>query len=51
MLHPRFALIGIIVVPAIVAFAVREPIAPVIALLVSVAIFIFYAKYYDKNKG
>jgi hypothetical protein len=51
MLHPRFALIGVIVLPGIVAFASQEPIAPVITLLVSVAIFIFYGKYYDKNKN
>ncbi len=51
MLHPRFALIGVIVIPLVVALVSQEPIAPVIALLVSVAIFIFYGKYYDKNKN
>ncbi len=51
MLHPRFALIGVIVLPGIVAFASQEPIAPVITLLVSVAIFIFYAKWYKNNNG
>jgi hypothetical protein len=50
MLHPRFALGGVIVLPLIVALSTQEPIAPVITLLVSVAIFIFYGKYYDKNK-
>ena len=49
MLHPRFALIGVIVLPLIVAFAAQEPIAPVITLLVSVAILIFYGTYYKKN--
>ncbi len=49
MLHPRFALIGVILVPLIVALVSQGPIAPVITLLVSVAVFIFYGKYYKKN--
>jgi hypothetical protein len=49
MLHPRFALIGVIAIPLIVALVAQEPIAPVIALLASVAIFIFYGTYYKKN--
>jgi hypothetical protein len=49
MLHPRFALIGVILVPLIVALVSQEPIAPVVALLVSVGIFIFYGRYYKNN--
>jgi hypothetical protein len=49
MLHPRFALIGVIALPLIVALLTQEPIAPVVTLLVSVAIFIFYGTYYKKN--
>lgn len=49
MLHPRFTLIGVIGLPLIVALLVQEPIVPVITLLVSVAVFIFYAKYYKNN--
>jgi uncharacterized membrane protein YccC len=49
MLHPRFTLIGVIGLPLIVALLTQEPIAPVVTLLVSVAIFIFYGTYYKKN--
>lgn len=49
MIHPRFTLIGVIGLPLIVALISQGPIAPVITLLVSVAIFIFYAKWYKNN--
>ncbi len=49
MLHPRFLLVGVILIPLIVALIVQEPITPVIALLVCVAIFIFYGTWYKTN--
>jgi hypothetical protein len=49
MIHPRFALIGVILIPLIVALVSQEPIAPVVTLLVSAAIFIFYGRYYRNN--
>ena len=50
MLHPKFAVMIAFVVPAIVAVIAREPIAPVIALLISVGAAIWYGKYYNQNK-
>jgi hypothetical protein len=49
MLPPRFALIGVILIPLIVALIVQEPIAPTVTLLVSAVIFILYGKFYKNN--
>jgi hypothetical protein len=50
MLHPRWLLPAVIVLPGLGAWLSQSPIVGVVLLAVFIGGFIFYGKYYKNNK-